>query len=95
MPEIMIISRLPIRLGQFLKLAEIVSDGGEAATLIAGGDVAVNALPERRRGRKLLAGDTVEVGGRTFLIVSKADRSQNEHPSDIPGMVSPFADCKE
>lgn len=74
-PEIIIVSRLPIRLGQFLKLAETVADGSEASALIANGDVNVNNLPERRRGRKLLAGDIVSLGIRTFLIARETDPS--------------------
>lgn len=72
-PEIILISRLPIRLGQFLKLAEVVSDGSEASARILGGDVKVNGLPEHRRGRKLREGDVVNLGGRSLLIAKEVD----------------------
>ena len=72
-PEIILISRLPIRLGQFLKLAEVVSDDSEASARILGGDVKVNGLPENRRGRKLREGDVVNLGGRSLLIAKEVD----------------------
>lgn len=53
---------LPIRLDQFLKVANLVGSGGEAKLLIQDGRVMVNGEPETRRGRKLEAGDTVQVG---------------------------------
>jgi ribosome-associated protein len=51
--------RLPIRLDQFLKLANLVGSGGEAKLLIRDGLVQVNGEVEIRRGRKLQAGDEV------------------------------------
>lgn len=52
----------PIRLDQFLKLANLVGSGGEAKILIADGMVLVNGEEELRRGRKLQAGDLVQLG---------------------------------
>ena len=51
---------LPITLGQFLKVASLVSSGGEAKMLVAEGSVRVNGETERRRGRKLIPGDVVQ-----------------------------------
>jgi len=51
-----------IRLGQFLKLANLVGGGGEAKALLAEGDVLVNGESEARRGRQLHPGDIVQVG---------------------------------
>jgi len=51
----------PIRLDQFLKLANLVGSGGEAKVLIKDGAVLVNGEVEIRRGRKLQAGDEVVV----------------------------------
>jgi ribosome-associated protein len=48
-----------IRLGQFLKLADLVENGAEARELIAEGEVSVNGEIETRRGRQLAKGDTV------------------------------------
>lgn len=50
-----------IRLGQFLKLANLAESGADARTLIESGDVRVNGEPEQRRGRQLHRGDRVEV----------------------------------
>ena len=49
-------------LGQALKVASLVGSGGEAKVLIQAGEVLVNGEVETRRGRKLEAGDVVEVG---------------------------------
>lgn len=50
-----------IRLGQFLKLANLVEDGAEARILIQAGDVTVNGEVETRRGSALKPGDVVLV----------------------------------
>nr|WP_120492621.1 RNA-binding S4 domain-containing protein [Corynebacterium lactis] len=50
-----------IRLGQFLKLANLVGTGGLAKELIADGLVSVNGEPDTRRGRHLHPGDVVTV----------------------------------
>lgn len=49
-------------LGKALKAAGLVGTGGEAKVLIQFGDVRVNGETETRRGRKLKAGDVIEVG---------------------------------
>ena len=54
-----------IRLGQLLKLADVVDSGGEAKALLAAGEVAVNGEPEQRRGRQLHDGDVVAGGRQT------------------------------
>jgi ribosome-associated protein len=59
-----------IRLGQFLKLADLVESGGEAKPLIADGAVSVNGEVETRRGRQLAVGDVVSLGGRSARVVS-------------------------
>ena len=51
-----------ITLGQALKAGNVVGTGGEAKVLIQAGEVRVNGEVETRRGRKLVAGDVVEVG---------------------------------
>jgi ribosome-associated protein len=53
-----------IRLGQFLKLAGLIDSGADAKAVIADGLVVVNDAVERRRGRQLHSGDTVEFDGR-------------------------------
>ena len=41
-----------IRLGQFLKLANLIESGAEAKPLVAAGEVRVNGETETRRGRQ-------------------------------------------
>jgi ribosome-associated protein len=48
-------------LGQALKAANLVGSGGEAKVLIQAGEISVNGEVETRRGRRLQAGDVVEV----------------------------------
>ena len=64
--------RFPIRLDQFLKLANLVGSGGEAKNLIVDGLVKVNTEVETRRGRKLLAGDTVQLDDGELVTVGKS-----------------------
>lgn len=59
-----------IRLGQLLKLANLVEDGVEAAELIKNGLVKVNGEIDDRRGRQLHSGDTVTVNGQTVRVVA-------------------------
>ena len=51
-----------IRLGQFLKLADLIDAGSDAKVLLAQAAVEVNGVPETRRGRQLARGDVVSVG---------------------------------
>ena len=48
-----------IRLGQFIKLANLVETGGTAKEVIAAGQVTVNGEVDTRRGRHLHVGDVV------------------------------------
>jgi ribosome-associated protein len=57
-----------IRLGQFLKLADLIDAGGDAKVLLAQEVVAVNGETETRRGRQLSRGDVVSVGGETVRV---------------------------
>lgn len=59
----------PIRLGQFLKRADIVQDGLEAKFLILDGEVSVNDSVEIRRGRQLKIHDRVRVGEHNYICV--------------------------
>lgn len=57
-----------IRLGQFLKLADLIDSGAEAKEVVAAGDVRVNGEVDTRRGRQLRAGDVVELRGRAARV---------------------------
>jgi len=52
-----------IRLGQFLKLANLIESGSEAKEVVASDRVLVNGVLETRRGRQLVKGDVVELVG--------------------------------
>ena len=54
-----LIDTLPIRLGQFLKFADMVQDGIEAKIHIQEGEVKVNGIIETRRGKQLKHNDIV------------------------------------
>ncbi|MBF4762594.1 RNA-binding S4 domain-containing protein [Nocardioides islandensis] len=64
------ISDESIKLGQFLKLADLVDSGSEAKPLLAGGMVRVNDVVETRRGRQLVPGDVVAIAARSVRVVS-------------------------
>jgi ribosome-associated protein len=54
-----LVETLPIRLGQFLKFADMVQDGIEAKIRIQEGEVKVNGETETRRGKQLQNNDVV------------------------------------
>lgn len=54
-----LVDTLPIRLGQFLKFADMVQDGIEAKIRIQEGEVKVNGEIETRRGKQLQNNDIV------------------------------------
>lgn len=63
-----------IRLGQFIKLANIFESGGMIKSFLQEQGVMVNGEHETRRGRKLYPGDEVtieEVG--TFLVTKSQE----------------------
>jgi ribosome-associated protein len=62
------VKELPIRLGQFLKLADLVQDGFEAKIRIQNGEVMVNGIIETRRGRQLNHLDKITVDGSTCIV---------------------------
>lgn len=57
-----------IKLGQFLKLANLVDQGSDARILLAGGEVLVNDEPETRRGRSLVRGDVITCLGTSVRV---------------------------
>ncbi len=58
-----------IRLGQLLKLAEVVDTGSEGKELLAAGEVEVNGEVEVRRGRQLVDGDEVRARDQALRVV--------------------------
>ena len=67
-----------IRLGQFLKLANLVESGADAKPVVRDGLVRVNGEVETRRGRQLRLGDVVELAGQAARV---ADESAGD---DLP-----------
>ena len=57
-----------IKLGQFLKLANLIDQGADAKMLLAEERVLVNGKVDVRRGRQLVKGDTVEVDDMAFRV---------------------------
>lgn len=62
-----------IELDRFLKLAQVVSSGGQAKHLIRSGAVIVNGDTEQRRGRQLRPGDVVTVDGEDYVVEQSDD----------------------
>jgi ribosome-associated protein len=60
-----------IRLGQFLKLADLAEDGTHARELLEDGLVTVNGRAESRRGRQLVDGDVVAVEGQRARLAAR------------------------
>lgn len=60
-----------IKLGQALKLANVVSDGVEAKIVINEGQVKVNNETDTRRGRKVYAGDVISFEGNEIKVVKE------------------------
>ena len=58
-----------IKLGQALKLANVVSDGVEAQIVINEGQVKVNNETDTRRGRKVYEGDVISFDGNEIKVV--------------------------
>ena len=67
-----------IRLGQFLKLADLVDSGADVTPLLADGDVRVNGEVETRRGRQLVRGDVVTLGGQSARVADEGS------PDNLP-----------
>ncbi len=60
-----------IKLGQFMKLAGMVSSGVEAKVVIGDGLVRVNGEVSTQRGKKLHSGDVVEYDGGKATVKGK------------------------
>ena len=58
-----------IKLGQILKIAEMVQDGVEAKYVITDGLVKVNGEVDDRRGRKVYEGDIVSYDGKEIKVI--------------------------
>ncbi len=68
----------PIELYKVLKIANVVSGGGEAKYAISEGYVAVNGELEIRKRRKIYDGDLIEFNGEYYLVI--CDQPVDESP---------------
>lgn len=71
-PEPLSIRDDMIRLGQAMKLANLVEDGQQARTVITEGYVSVNGRTVTERGRQLHPGDVIEFSGRAVRLEKEA-----------------------
>lgn len=62
-----------IKLGQAMKLADLVDSGVEAKMMIQDGQVFVNGEVEFQRGKKLHHGDILEFDGSQIQIVAREE----------------------
>jgi ribosome-associated protein len=60
-----------ITLGQFLKLAEIIQSGGMAKWFLSEHDILINGEQDQRRGRKLRAGDKIQIAGFGEFVITE------------------------
>ncbi|MBI8989817.1 MULTISPECIES: RNA-binding S4 domain-containing protein [Corynebacterium] len=67
-----------IKLGQFIKLANLVDTGGAAKEAIAAGEVTVNGEADTRRGRTLRVGDVVTVGGASARVAASGSDDDDD-----------------
>ena len=69
--EAVVISDDFIKLGQLLKLANMVSSGVEAKIVIQNGEVKVNGEIDTRRGEKIYPNDVVEYKGQQVTVIGE------------------------
>lgn len=58
-----------LTLGQFLKWAGVVETGQQAKIIIQEGSVRLNGNIEKKRGKSLYPGDTVELDNMELVVV--------------------------
>ena len=57
-----------VSLGQFLKMSDLISSGGEAKLFLKENEVCINGEPEDRRGRKLYDRDLIKINDEVYQI---------------------------
>ena len=60
-----------ITLQQLLKLANVISSGGQAKSFLANNTISVNGVVDNRRGRKLFVGDSIAINNDLCLTINK------------------------
>ena len=57
-----------ITLGQFLKLVDLIFNGGQAKIYLQENDVYVDGVIEKRRGRKLFNNTKIKIKDKEYII---------------------------
>lgn len=57
-----------ITLGQFIKVLDLISSGGEAKSFLLSANVKINQEADNRRGRKLYKGDLVIINSKKYRV---------------------------
>lgn len=76
------ISGESIKLGQFLKLANLAETGGHAKELISAGEVFVNGEAVTARGHELIDGDVVSIPSAGITATVEADGADGSDGDD-------------
>ncbi len=70
--QTVVINAQPIELCKLLKIANLVSGGGEAKVVISQGLVKLNGQYEFKKRKKIVDGDTIELNDEKINVVYKA-----------------------
>lgn len=57
-----------ITLGQFIKVIDLISSGGEAKSFLLNNEIMVNGEIDNRRGRKLHKGDLIIINNTQYKV---------------------------
>ena len=57
-----------ITLGQFIKMIDLISSGGEAKHFLINNEIIINREEDKRRGRKLYKNDLIKINGSEYKI---------------------------
>ncbi|GHU33576.1 hypothetical protein FACS1894166_09360 [Bacilli bacterium] len=60
-----------ITLGQFLKLNNLITNGGQAKYFLEANSIHVNDILEKRRGKKLFSNFVVDINNKKYQIQIK------------------------
>ncbi|MDQ0209143.1 S4 domain-containing protein YaaA [Alkalicoccobacillus murimartini] len=76
--DVLKISTPYITLGQLLKESGAIDTGGMAKWYLSEYEVIVNGEPENRRGKKLRAGDEIQLADGTVIEIAEAEEKEDE-----------------
>lgn len=57
-----------ITLGQFIKVTNLISSGGEAKSFLLNNEILINNQKDSRRGRKLYKNDLIIINNQVYKI---------------------------